>query len=253
MTLRDRVSDGEWQTRVDLAAAYRIVAMFGWDDLVYTHISARVDGAEDHFLINRYGLLFDEITASSLVKVDLAGRAVMPEDADAVINPAGFTIHGAIHAARANARCIVHTHTRDGVAVSAQRHGLLPISQQALFVLTGLGHHPYEGLVLTEAEQPRLVANLGAFNYLLLHNHGLLTVADTIPDAVSRMYLFESACAIQIRAAASGTELIAVDDTIRAGIRAAAAQATRGTGPGGKLAWPGLLRRLDRLSPSYRT
>jgi ribulose-5-phosphate 4-epimerase/fuculose-1-phosphate aldolase len=238
------MTESEWQTRIDLAAAYRLVALFGWDDLVYTHISARV---EDGFLINRYGLLFDEITASSLVVVDAAG---VPADPDALVNPAGFTIHSAIHAARPDARCVLHTHTVDGVAVSAQRDGLLPISQQALFVLTGLGYHAFEGLVLDDAEQPRLVADLGRNNYLVLRNHGLLTVGESVADAFARMYLFEAACRIQIRAATA--PVITIGDDIRAKIRDQAARATRGTGPGGRLIWPGLLRRLDQLSPSYR-
>ena len=153
MSLRDLVSQEEWQVRVDLAAAYRLVADYGWDDLVFTHISARVPGPEHHFLINPYGMMFEEITASSLVKVDLNGRIVM--DSEYKINPAGFTIHSAVHAAREDALCVMHLHTEYGIAVSAQEHGLLPISQQSLFVLASLGYHDYEGLALNDEEKPR--------------------------------------------------------------------------------------------------
>ena len=170
LSVRDQVSKDEWEVRVNLAAAYRLVALYGWDDLVFTHISARVPGPEHHFLINPYGWMFEEITASSLVKVDLEGRKVMPSEYD--INPAGFTIHSAVHAARQDALCVMHTHTPNGVAVSAQKNGLLPISQKSLFVLSSLGYHDYEGLALNEDEKPRLVRDLGDKNYLMLRNHG---------------------------------------------------------------------------------
>jgi ribulose-5-phosphate 4-epimerase/fuculose-1-phosphate aldolase len=247
--VRSRVSAEEWQLRVDLAAAYRLVAHFGWDDLVFTHISARVPGSEHHFLINPYGWLFEEITASSLVKVDLAGRIVM--DTPYFINPAGFTIHSAIHAAREDARCVLHVHSINGVAVSAQKEGLRPISQQSLFVLASLGYHDYEGVALREEEKPRLVRDLGDKHFLMLRNHGLLTVAPTIADAFLFMYLFEAACMIQVRAQAGGGELVTIPQPILDGIRAQAAQVTKGLG--GALAWPGLLRKLDRLDPSYKT
>src|ERR671913_652998 len=172
--VRDLVSPEEWQVRVDLAASYRLVAMYGWDDLIFTHISARVPGPEHHFLINPYGMMFEEITASSLVKVDLDGKIVM--DSEYSINPAGFTIHSAVHAAREDALCVMHLHTDYGIAVSAQQDGLLPISQQALFPLTSLAYHDYEGLALNEEEKPRLVSDLGDKNYLILRNHGLLTM-----------------------------------------------------------------------------
>src|SRR6266404_7007370 len=167
-------SEQEWQARVDLAAAYRLVAYYGWDDLVFTHISARVPGPEHHFLINPYGMMFDEITASSLVKVDLNGKIVM--DSVYSINPAGFTIHSAVHAAREDALCVMHLHTEFGIAVSEQEKGLLPISQQSLFVLASLGYHDYEGLALNDEEKPRLVSDLGTKTFLILRNHGLLTV-----------------------------------------------------------------------------
>ncbi len=175
LSVRDQVSKDEWEIRVNLAAAYRLVALYGWDDLVLTHISARVPGPEHHFLINPYGWMFEEITASSLVKVDLEGRKVMPSEYD--INPAGFTIHSAVHAARQDALCVMHTHTPNGVAVSAQKNGLLPISQQSMGVLSSLSYHDYEGLALNEDEKPRLVRDLGDKNFLMLRNHGLLTAA----------------------------------------------------------------------------
>lgn len=245
--VRSRVSPEEWQARVDLAAAYRLVAMYGWDDLVFTHISARVPGPEHHFLINPYGMMFEEITASSLVKVDAQGRKVM--DSPYEINPAGFTIHSCIHAAREDARCVLHVHSVNGVAVSAQKQGLLPLSQQSLFVLASLAYHDYEGVALNPDEQPRLVRDLGTKNFLMLRNHGLLTVAPTVADAFLFMYLFEASCMIQVRAQAGGGELVQIPKPILEGIVAAAAQVTRGLG--GALAWPGLLRKLDRRHPGY--
>lgn len=249
LNVKDRVSAEEWQIRVDLAAAYRLVADFGWDDLVFTHLSARVPDADHHFLINPYGWLFEEITASSLVKIDIHGRKVM--DSPHEINPAGFTIHSAVHAAREDASCVMHTHSLNGVAVSAQKQGLQPLSQQSLFVLAALGYHAYEGVALNEGEKPRLVADLGTRNFLMLRNHGLLTVGSSIADAFLAMYIFEAACTIQVRAQSGGGELIRIPAPILAGIQQQAVQVTRGLG--GKLAWPGLLRRLDRIDPSYRT
>lgn len=247
-SVRQQVSAAEWDMRVNLAAAYRLVALYGWDDLVFTHVSARVPGSEHHFLINPYGMMFEEITASSLVKVDLGGRKVM--DSPYEINPAGFTIHSCIHAAREDVACIMHIHSINGVAVAAQKQGLLPISQQSLFVLSSLAYHDYEGVALNAAEQPRLVADLGDKSYLLLRNHGLLTAGASPADAFLYMYIFESACAIQVNAQSGGQELIRIPDAILAGIRAAASQVTRGLGS--SLAWPGLLRKLDRSSPGYR-
>src|ERR671910_3412240 len=174
MNLREIVSPEEWQVRVDLAAAYRLVADYGWDDLVFTHISARVPGPEHHFLINPYGMMFEEITASSLVKVDLEGKIVM--NSEYKINPAGFTIHSAVHAAREDALCVMHLHTDYGIAVSAQKDGLLPISQQSMFPLASLAYHDYEGLALNAEEKSRLVSDLGDKNYMILRNHGLLTI-----------------------------------------------------------------------------
>jgi ribulose-5-phosphate 4-epimerase/fuculose-1-phosphate aldolase len=248
-SLQSRVTAEEWQQRVDLAAAYRLVAMFGWDDLVFTHISARVPGPEHHFLINPYGMTFDEITASSLVKIDLDGRKVT--DSPFEINPAGFTIHSAIHAARPDAKCVLHVHSINGIAVSAQRPGVLPISQQSIFVLSSLAYHDYEGIALNADEKPRLVRDLGDRHFLMLRNHGLLTLAETVPDAFLMMYVFEATCMIQIRAQAGGFELIPIDPRIIAGARSAVQEVTRNLG--GRIAWPGLLRRLDRIDPSWRS
>jgi len=246
--VRAQVSPEEWELRVNLAAAYRLVALFGWDDLVFTHISARVPGSEDHFLINPYGFLFEEISASSLVKIDLEGRKVM--DSPHPVNPAGFTIHSAIHAARHDIQCVMHTHSLNGVAVSAQKDGLLPISQQSLFVLSSLAYHDYEGVALNEAEKPRLVRDLGDKLFYMLRNHGLLTLGTTIADAFLQMYIFEAACMVQVRAQSGGGELIHIARPILDGITAQVQQVTRGLG--GSLAWPGLLRRLDRVNPGFR-
>jgi ribulose-5-phosphate 4-epimerase/fuculose-1-phosphate aldolase len=245
------VSPEEWRLRVDLAAAYRLVAAFHWDDLVFTHISARLPGSTDSFLINPYGLMFDEITASSLIKVDSQGQKL--DESEFSVNPAGFTIHSAIHSARHDAQCVMHTHTLNGIAVSAQKGGVLPLSQQSIFVLSSLGYHDYEGVALRDDEKPRLVADLGPTNnYLMLRNHGLLTLGPSVADAFLAMYFFETVCTIQVRAMAGGSELISVDPRIISTAGEQARVATRGVG-GGALTWPGLLRRLDRLDPSYKT
>jgi len=246
--VKSQVGEEEWKLRVDLAACYRLVALYGWDDLIFTHISARLPGPDHHFLINPYGMTFDEVTASSLVKIDLEGRKLM--DSPYEINPAGFTIHSAIHAARDDAKCVLHTHSLNGVAVSATKQGVLPISQQSVFVLASLGYHDYEGVALHEGEKPRLVRDLGDKSFLMLRNHGILTVGATIPDAFLLMYLFEAACTIQIRAQSTHGELISVDPKIVAGATMMAKQVTRSAGGG--LAWPGLLRKLDRIDRSYR-
>jgi ribulose-5-phosphate 4-epimerase/fuculose-1-phosphate aldolase len=194
-------------------------------------------------------MLFEEITASSLVKVDLQGQKVMGSPYD--INPAGFTIHSAIHAAREDAKCVLHLHSLNGIAVSAQKAGVLPISQQSTLVLSSLAYHDYEGIALNDDEKPRLVRDLGNCNFLMLRNHGLLTVADSIPDAFLSMYVFESTCTIQIRAQAGGRDLIEVNPKIIAGAKAMSKKVTRSEG--GALAWPGLLRKLERIDPSYRS
>jgi ribulose-5-phosphate 4-epimerase/fuculose-1-phosphate aldolase len=245
-----RHSPEEWAVRVDLAAAYRLVAHFHWDDLVFTHITARVPGPEHHFLINPYGMMFDEITASSLVKIDMQGNKV--GESPWPINPAGFTIHSAIHGARHDVQCVLHTHTLNGVAVSAQKRGILPISQQSIFVLQSLAYHDYEGVALRDDEKPRLVADMGNKNYLMLRNHGLLTVGRSVAEAFQLMYLFEATCAIQVRAQAGGGELIPVSRGI---IDTAMEQArvVSNNQSAQALIWPGLLRRLDRIDSSYRS
>ncbi len=246
-SVKDKVSEAEWQTRVDLAAAYRIVAHYGWDDLVFTHISARVPGPEHHFLINPYGMMFDEVTASSLVKVDIQGNKVMESDFD--INPAGFIIHSAVHENREDAQCVMHLHTTEGIAVSTLKDGLQAYSQQSLFALSSLSYHEYEGVALNPEEKARLVADLGNTNFMILRNHGLLTCGQSIADAFTFMFLLQRSCEIQLQAQATGQEMIKIPDQILAGIQKQAAEVTRSAG--GSLAWPGILRKLNRVNPGY--
>ncbi len=246
-TTQDRAA-AERQQRVDLAACYRLVALYGWDDLVFTHISGRVPGPEHHFLINPYGMLFSEITASSLVKVDLQGRKV--DDSPYDVNPAGFTIHSAVHAAREDAMCVLHTHSVNGVSVSAQEGGVLPLSQHSIVVLASLAYHDYEGVALVDDEKPRLVHDLGDKRYMMLRNHGLLTVGRTVAEAFVAMYMFETTCMIQVRAQSGGGPLRRIGAPILEGAQTQWDAVTRGTGGG--LAWPALLRRLERTDRSYR-
>ncbi|MDP2819283.1 MAG: class II aldolase/adducin family protein [Polaromonas sp.] len=248
-SLKEVVSAQEWQLRVDLAAAYRLVALYGWSDLVFTHISARVPGPEHHFLINPYGLMFDEITASSLVKIDAQCNKVI--DSPWPVNPAGFVIHSAVHEARHDTVCVMHTHTRAGVAVSAQKGGILPISQQSAFVLASLGYHDYEGVAFRDDEKPRLQKDLGMATHLMLRNHGLLVVGKTIADAFASMYRFESTCQIQLSAQAGGGELIHFGPEIYTANDSSAAYVRAG-GIGGAFIWPALLRKLDRIDASYK-
>ncbi|WP_412972728.1 class II aldolase/adducin family protein [Glaciecola sp. MF2-115] len=245
--IKDNVSKEEWQTRVDLAAAYRIVAHYGWDDLVFTHISARVPGPDHHFLINPYGMMFDEVTASSLVKVDINGKKVMQSDYE--VNPAGFIIHSAVHESREDAQCVMHLHTVDGIAVSTLKDGLQAYSQQSLFPLSALSYHEYEGVALNPEEKARLVADLGDTSFMILRNHGLLTCGESIADTFLYMFLLQRACEIQIKAQSTGQDMIKIPDQILAGIQAQAKQVTRSAG--GALAWPGILRKLDRVNPGY--
>ena len=245
---KDEVSAEEWQLRVDLAAAYRLIALYGWDDLIFTHVSARIPGDEHHFLINPYGMMFEEITASSLVRVDQEGNKIDPDDFD--INPAGFTIHSAIHAVRDDATCVMHTHTTAGVAVSAQKDGLLPLSQQSLFPLSNLAYHDYEGVALREDEKARLQKDLGTNNFMILRNHGLLTTGGSIADAFLGMYILQRACEVQIQALSGNREMTPIPAGIVDTIRQQAEQVTRGIG--GQLAWPGLLRKLDRIDTGFR-
>jgi ribulose-5-phosphate 4-epimerase/fuculose-1-phosphate aldolase len=246
-SLKEVVNAEEWALRCDLAACYRLVALYGWTDLVFTHISARLPGTDHQFLINPYGLLFEEVTASSLIRVDQSGNKL--SDSPFIVNRAGFVIHSAIHAAREDVSCVLHTHTRAGVAVSAQQRGVLPISQQSTFVLGSLGYHQYEGVALRDDEKPRLQADLGNATFLMLRNHGLLTVGRTIADAFLSMYIFETTCQIQI-AAQGGGELIVVQTQILDGVAEAARTQTDGLG--GAFVWPALLRKLDRIDGSYR-
>lgn len=246
-SLKDQVAAEEWQLRCDLAAAYRLVALYGWSDLVFTHISARLPGAGHRFLINPYGMLFEEITASSLIRIDQDGNKL--QDSAFPVNPAGFTIHSAVHAVREDARCVLHTHTRAGVAVAAQQCGVLPISQQSTFVLASLAYHDYEGVALRPDEKPRLQADLGDKDFLCLRNHGLLTVGPTVADAFLRMYVFETACQIQI-SAQSGGALVPVQPAIVEGV--AHAMKVQTGGMGGEFVWPALIRKLEREQPNYR-
>jgi len=241
-------SDAEWRLRCDLAACYRLVAMYGWTDLVFTHISARLPGEGHRFLINPYGMLFEEITASALIEVDQNGTKL--SDSPYPVNPAGFVIHSAIHAGRHDVGCVLHTHTRAGVGVSAQKNGLLPISQQSTFILGSMGTHDYEGVAVRDDEKPRLQKDLDNNLFLLLRNHGLLTVGASIADAFLHMYIFETACQIQLAAQSGGAELVNVHPAIVHGV--AEAVRTNTMGLGGELVWPALLRKLDRADPGYR-
>jgi ribulose-5-phosphate 4-epimerase/fuculose-1-phosphate aldolase len=248
-SVRNSVSPEEWQARVDLAALYRLVALEKWDDLIFTHISARVPGPEHHFLINPFGVFFNEVTASSLVKVDLDGKIVA--DSPYGINPAGFTIHSAVHAHRHDALFVMHLHTDQGVAVAAQREGLLPISQHALIVLPHLAHHDYEGAALRLDERERLVAHIGDKKLLLLRNHGTMAACATACETWVLMWHFERACKMQVGALSAGRENIIIapqasQDEVRKLVLPDLGQA-------GWLPWPGLLRKLDRESPGYDT
>ncbi|MDT7513788.1 class II aldolase/adducin family protein [Rhodoferax mekongensis] len=247
-SVQSQVSEQEWQLRQDLAACYRLVALYGWSDLVFTHISARIPGPEHHFLINPYGLMFDEITASSLVKVDQHCNKLI--DSPYPVNPAGFVIHSAVHEAREDAGCVLHTHTRAGVAVSAQKDGVLPLSQQSTFVLASLAYHDYEGVAFRPEEKPRLQADLGHANFLVLRNHGLLVVGKTIADAFLSMYTFEATCQIQIGAQSGSGALTHVNPQIVSGV--AEAMRVQTGGMGGAFVWPALIRKLQRIDPSYQ-
>jgi len=248
-SVKNMVSPEEWQLRVDLAATYRLVAMHGWDDMIFTHISARVPGPEHHFLINPYGMTFEEITASSLVKVDLDGNIVM--DSPFFVNPAGFTIHSAVHSAREDAKCVLHVHTDDGVAVSAQAEGLLPLSQQALLVMPQIAYHAYEGVALNLEERERLINDLGDKKLMILRNHGTLATGETCALAFLGIYFLERACSAQIRAMSGGAKLnMPSKDAIDTTHEQSGSLFQQGID---QLAWPGLLRRLDRVDPSYRT
>jgi len=248
-SMRERVSRAEWQTRVDLAACYRLVHHYGMDDLVYNHISARVPGEEGHFLINAYGMTYDEVTASSLVKVDFDGNIVQDSGTGYGINRAGFVIHSAVHRGRPDVACVIHTHTPAGMAVSAMECGLQPLTQNAMF-FSGVGYHGYEGPAVDLDEQKRLVADLGSQIAMILRNHGLLAVGATIPEAFITVYWLERACQAQVLAYSSGKPLtlpgIDVVETTNSRYK-----------PGqrrhiGELEWAGLLRLVERRYPGFR-
>lgn len=245
MTASSQPDALEASIRIDLAAAYRLVALFGWDDLVFTHISARVPGPEHHFLINPFGWMFEEITASSLVKVDLQGQVV--GESQEMVNPAGFTIHSAVHDARADAGCVMHLHTVAGTAVSSQEAGLLPLNQTAMLLNGNVAYHDFEGVALNHDERPRLVADLGEKNAMILRNHGTLVTGASVAEAFTTMYFLERACQMQVAAQAGGPLRIPqehVQEVVEG-------QASGLSGVADKLVWPGLLRRLDRLNPGY--
>ena len=249
--VKSQVSAEEWAIRVDLAAAYRLVALYGWDDIIFTHLSARIPGPEHHFLINPYNLMFEEITASSLVKIDVEGHAVM--ETPYMTNPAGFTIHSAIHEVREDAGCVLHLHTPDGTAVASCMEGLLPMNQTAHFVTHDLAYHDYEGVALDHDERPRLQKDLGDKNHMLLRNHGTLTVGRSVASAFARMYHLERACTMQVRTrilAGPGEDYPTAPDVIDKN----AALVTSGglSAAADRLVWPALLRKLDRLDPGFR-
>jgi ribulose-5-phosphate 4-epimerase/fuculose-1-phosphate aldolase len=247
-----RMSAEERQTRLDLAACYRLVDLFGWSDLINTRITARVPGADDHFLLNPYGLLFDEVTASSLVKIDVGGNPVEPSTYD--VNSGGFAIPGAVHMARRDAACVVHTHSVAGCAVSMQKDGLLPLNQHALQVIGDVAYHDYEGTARNPEERARLLADLGDRRIMVLRNHGLLVVGSSIAGAFIATYRMERACAMQLAFQQSGAELHPIGEAV---VQAAFSRAgTRFAGGGiadpAKFEWPALLRKLDRIDPSYK-
>lgn len=241
-------SPAEWQTRVDLAACYRLCALHGWDDGIYTHISATVPGEPGHYLINPFGMRFDEVTASNLAKVDGAGVPVGL--ARPPVNRAGFRLHAAVHGARPDAACVMHLHNPCGIAVGMQENGLLPLSPYALRFYGELAYHDYEGIAMTGDEQARLVRNLGSRHAMLLRHHGSLTVGRTVPEAFVLMETLDRACDAQLRAQAAGVPL---RQPAAAMCVTAHAQLVGDGAPEGALEWPSLLRRLDAASPGYRT
>ncbi|MBI0474159.1 class II aldolase/adducin family protein [Sphingomonas sp. MA1305] len=246
----DHMAPGEWEARVDLAAAYRLVALYGWDDLIFTHLSARVPGPEHHFLINPYDMMFEEITASSLVKIDVNGAPVGPSSHP--VNPAGFTIHSAIHMAREDAVAVMHLHTPHGQAVSAMEFGLLPHTQTAMIAGHDVAYHDYEGIATDLEERERLVADLGTRHAMILRNHGTLTVGESVAACFLRLYFLERACEAQVLMLAAGREALNAPPQ---GVEGKVAQQSNPKGLGmlaQALAWPALLRKLDRIDPGYR-
>ncbi|MBQ4837398.1 MULTISPECIES: class II aldolase/adducin family protein [Pseudoalteromonas] len=247
LNLKGKVSDEEWKLRVDLAACYRLVEHFRWGDLIYTHMSARLPGT-NHYLVNAFGLSFDEVTASNLVKVDLQGNIL--DDTPYEINPAGFTIHSAIHEVREDAHCVIHLHTKETIAVASLEGGLQPLSQHSMFSLPSLSYHGYEGLAVNDDERARLQADLGNTNHMLLVNHGGLTVGPTVGDAFMRFYDLQRACEIQVAILATGQPAIAVPQPIQDNIYNQAKVVHSGS-TGGQLAWPAMLRKAYRLDPGF--
>lgn len=249
-SLKDKVSPEEWKIRLDLAAAYRLVAYFGWDDLIFTHLSARVPGAEHHFLLNPYQLMFEEVTASSLVKVDMKGQPV--GETPFITNAAGFTIHSALHMAREDAHAVMHLHTPHGQAVSAHSEGLLPLTQTAMLIREDVAFHDYEGVAVDLDERERLIANIGDKSAMLLRNHGTLAVGETVGEAFLKLYFLERACEAQILALSAGEANLnrppqgAPEVTAQQGKMSLKLAA-------GALAWPALLRKAYRLDPSFAT
>ncbi|KXI27640.1 class II aldolase/adducin family protein [Paraglaciecola hydrolytica] len=246
-SLKDKVSASEWQTRIDLAACYRLVANLGWGDLIYTHISARVPDSDD-YLVNAFGLTFEEVTASNLVKVDLAGKVL--DGSPYQINPAGFTIHSAIHEVRHDVQCVIHLHTKATITVATVEGGLQPWSQYALFALPSLSYHGYEGLAVNADEKARLQSDLSSNNYMLLHNHGGLTVGPTVGDAFMRFYDLQRACEIQLELMQSGKAVISIPPSIVEGIYQQANVVHSGIS-GGQKAWPAMLRKAYKLDPAF--
>ncbi len=248
VNLKNKVSNQEWRARVELAACYRLVAMHGWDDLIHTHISARIPETE-YLLINAFGLAFEEITASNLVKIDIDGNMIN-ENCPFEINPAGFTIHSAVHQVRQNDLCVLHLHTNETIAVASLKEGLLPLSQYSMFALASMSYHNYEGLAVNQTEKTRLQQDLGDHNFMLLRNHGALTVGKTVGDAFMQMYDLIRACQVQLQIQATGSKMILVDQSIVDGIRAQANIVHTGL-TGGQKAWPAMLRRVFRADSSF--
>jgi len=246
-SLEDKVSSDEWAIRVDLAAAYRLVAYYGWDDLIFTHLSARIPGPEHHFLLNPYNLMFEEVTASSLIKVDTAGNPIDPTPF--ITNPAGFTIHSAVHMAREDAMAVMHLHTPHGQAVSAHCEGLLPLTQTAMLVRGDLAFHDYEGVAVDLSERERIVADLGTKNAMLLRNHGTLAVGKTVGECFVRLYFMERACQAQIYALSAGDN---INNPPQGSPEVAAEQGTVGIALAANLlAWPALKRKMMRVDPGF--
>lgn len=245
---KNKVSALEWQLRVDLAACYRLIALHGWDDLIYTHVSVRIPGTE-HVLINAFGLRFDEITASNLVKIDMAGN-IVDVDCPFEFNPAGFTIHSAIHEVRHDDICALHVHCNEAIAVASLEEGLLPISQYSMFALASMSYHDYEGLAVNDDEKLRLQQDLGDKNFMLLRNHGALTMGKTIGDAFMHMYDLIRACQIQVQVMSTGMKPILVNQSIVDGIKGQADIVHTGL-TGGQKAWPAMLRRVYKVDPSF--